>query len=108
VSSSDIRRLVAAGDLVAAQRLLGRPYAVVGDVDGGRLTFPLPVALPPPGDYRVSVHSQPAIARVEPEGAIALEPASADRTKRARVVFGAQPGRSASSPASVGRKPQAS
>jgi hypothetical protein len=99
---------VAAGDLVAAERLLGRPYAVVGDVDGGRLTFPLPVALPPPGDYRVSVHSQPAIARVEPEGAIALEPASADRTKRARVVFGAQPGRSASSPASVGRKPQAS
>jgi len=108
VSSSDIRRLVATGDLAAAERLLGRPYAVVGDADRGRLTFPLPVALPPAGEYPVSVGSQAAVARVEPRGEIALEPSPPDGTKRARVVFGAQSGRSASSPASVGRKPAAS
>jgi riboflavin kinase / FMN adenylyltransferase len=108
VSSSDIRRLVAAGDLVAAERLLGRPYTVVGDVDRGRLTFALPVALPPPGDYGVRVGSRAGIARIDPDGLLALEPAPRDGTKRARVVFAAQSGRSASSPASVGRNPHAS
>ena len=57
VSSSDVRRAIAGGDLVAAERLLGRPYAVVGL--GSRaardpvLVFPTPVALPPGGWYRV-------------------------------------------------------
>ena len=47
VRSSDIRAAIAAGDLATASRLLGRPYAVAGDVDAaGRLTFPMPVALP--------------------------------------------------------------
>ncbi len=54
VRSSDIRAAIAAGDLAAARRLLGRPYAVVGEVDrAGRMTFPMPVALPPAGRYRV-------------------------------------------------------
>jgi riboflavin kinase/FMN adenylyltransferase len=56
VSSSEIRRLVAAGDLAAAARLLGRPYSVVGRPDGkGTLGFPMPVALPPAGEYTVSI-----------------------------------------------------
>lgn len=57
VSSSEIRRLVAAGDLDGAARLLGRPYEVTGVTDGGeaRLVFPVPVALPPPGRYDVLV-----------------------------------------------------
>jgi riboflavin kinase/FMN adenylyltransferase len=59
VSSSAIRRAIQAGDLAAAERLLGRPYAVVGR--GSRLrrdpelTFEMPVTLPPPGWYGVRI-----------------------------------------------------
>jgi riboflavin kinase/FMN adenylyltransferase len=59
VSSSKIRAAIAAGDLATAERLLGRPYAVVGR--GSRisrdpvLTFETPVALPPPAAYTVRV-----------------------------------------------------
>ncbi len=56
VRSSDIRAAIAAGDLAGAERLLGRPYAVVGDADAaGRLTFRMPVALPPDGSYETSL-----------------------------------------------------
>ena len=55
VRSSDIRAAIASGDLAGAERLLGRSYAVVGDVDAaGRLTFGMPVALPPRGRYPVT------------------------------------------------------
>lgn len=59
VSSARIRELVSAGRLVSAARLLGRPYALVGDVVHGErrgrtlgfptanLHFAAPVALPP-------------------------------------------------------------
>jgi riboflavin kinase/FMN adenylyltransferase len=54
VRSSDIRAAIAAGRLDEAERLLGRPYAVVGDADAeGHVTFGMPVALPPPGKYEV-------------------------------------------------------
>ena len=65
VSSSRIRRAVAAGHLAEARTLLGRPHAVRGEVihgDGrGRalgyptanLAFAAPVALPPNGIYAV-------------------------------------------------------
>ena len=53
VRSSDIRAAIASGDLATAGRLLGRPYAIVGDVDdAGRMSFAMPVALPPPGAFR--------------------------------------------------------
>jgi riboflavin kinase/FMN adenylyltransferase len=52
VSSSEVRRRIASGDLDGAAALIGRPYAVVGAVDGERrLAFEMPVALPPPGSY---------------------------------------------------------
>jgi riboflavin kinase / FMN adenylyltransferase len=55
ISSSEIRRRVLAGDLAGAEELIGRPYALVGEVDAdGRVTFPLPMAMPPPGEYRCS------------------------------------------------------
>jgi riboflavin kinase/FMN adenylyltransferase len=55
VRSSEIRAAIAAGNLADAERLLGRPYAVVGDAEAeGYLTFPMPVALPPPGEYHVA------------------------------------------------------
>jgi riboflavin kinase/FMN adenylyltransferase len=59
VSSSKIRAAIASGDLATAERLLGRPYAVVGR--GSRahrdpvLTFETPVALPPTGWYAVTI-----------------------------------------------------
>jgi riboflavin kinase/FMN adenylyltransferase len=59
VSSSKIRSAIAAGDLATAERLLGRPYSVVGR--GSRiardpvLTFETPVALPPAGGYTVRI-----------------------------------------------------
>jgi riboflavin kinase/FMN adenylyltransferase len=62
VRSAEIRTAIAAGDLAAAQALLGRRVAVTGlagarSADGRRvaLVFPLPVALPPPGNYPASV-----------------------------------------------------
>jgi riboflavin kinase/FMN adenylyltransferase len=59
VSSSGVRAAIASGDLAAAERLLGRQYAVVGR--GSRiardpvLAFETPVALPPPGGYAVRI-----------------------------------------------------
>ena len=62
VRSTDVRAAIAAGDLSTAARLLGRPVAVVGAATaatgatyGSTVTFALPVALPPPGDYDVRV-----------------------------------------------------
>ena len=59
VRSTEVRAAIAAGDLERAARLLGRPHTVVGDaVDiGGRteVRFPLPVAMPPDGDWRATI-----------------------------------------------------
>jgi riboflavin kinase/FMN adenylyltransferase len=62
VRSTDIRAAIAAGDLAAASTLLGRPVAVVGEAPSrgagegrSRVTFALPVALPPDGRYPVGV-----------------------------------------------------
>jgi riboflavin kinase/FMN adenylyltransferase len=73
VRSSEIRAAIARGDLAAAERLLGRPYAVVGDVaETGRMTFPMPVALPDAGSYRVDGPDRPATARVVGDGTLAV------------------------------------
>ena len=61
VRSTEVRQAIAAGDLAAAARLLGRAHSVVGQaVDrasgpGSLMRFPLPVALPPDGRYPVAV-----------------------------------------------------
>jgi riboflavin kinase / FMN adenylyltransferase len=67
IRSSDIRAAIASGGLATAERLLGRPYAVVGDVDQeGRLTFAMPVALPPPGAYRgIAPNGAPIMLTIE-------------------------------------------
>lgn len=58
VRSSDIRAAITTGDLATAERLLGRPYGITGSPNGdGRLEFPIPVALPPPGEYRVTLEA---------------------------------------------------
>ena len=83
VRSSEIRAAIAAGKLADAERLLGRPYAVVGDADAsGRVTFPMPVALPPPGDYQIAGAGR---AKVTDAGAIEMRPATGPG--RFRVEF---------------------
>lgn len=114
VRSSEIRAAVAAGDLDEAVRLLGRPYALVGrrvpdanrSGDRGiiRLGFDLPVALPPAGDYRVTIeaawasgtaHRRGVVrgrASVEAGGLVRLRAAhSLPPAARLRVAF-AEPG----------------
>jgi riboflavin kinase/FMN adenylyltransferase len=74
VRSSEIRAAIAAGNLADAERLLGRPYAVVGDADeSGIVSFPMPVALPPSGDYQVAGAGRATVADT---GAIELHPAT--------------------------------
>jgi hypothetical protein len=55
VRSTEIRSDISAGNLQAARRLLGRSVAVAGRVESGSVSFELPVALPPPGRYRVDI-----------------------------------------------------
>lgn len=62
VRSAEIRADIAAGDLAGASRLLGRPYAVVGEMSASAtgsvdVSFPMPVALPPAGRYRAVVET---------------------------------------------------
>lgn len=84
VRSSDIRSAIASGDLAGAERLLGRPYAVAGDVDAaGRLTFPMPVALPPPGRYPVVPHhGTPTSITIDESGVTVAGPAPAPGSLR--------------------------
>jgi riboflavin kinase/FMN adenylyltransferase len=52
VRSSDVRAAIATGDLSTAADLLGRTYAITGEVaPDGVMWFTTPVALPPPGRY---------------------------------------------------------
>jgi len=59
VSSSKIRAAIAGGDLATTERLLGRPYGIVGRTSRATrdpvLSFDMPVALPPAGVYRVGI-----------------------------------------------------
>jgi riboflavin kinase/FMN adenylyltransferase len=84
VRSSEIRAAIAAGNLADAGRLLGRPYALVGDADeNGSVSFPMPVALPPRGDYQVAGVGQ---ATVTDAGSIELSPGTSPG--RIRLEFG--------------------
>lgn len=95
VSSSKIRAAIAAGDLAAAERLLGRPYSVVGALperggEDGAVTFAMPVALPPDGQYRIELRTNGAgsidsWARIAKQ-VVHLDDASAVR-ERGRTVL---------------------
>ena len=61
VRSSDVRAAIAAGDLAAAGTLLGRPVSLrARAIDGGRLAFDWPLALPPDGAYPCAVGGRAA------------------------------------------------
>ena len=103
VSSGEIRRAIAEGRLADAEEALGRPYAIVADQSpegrsAHRLAFPLPVALPPPAAYAVSIKpwgsvgsiteaDRQGIALVRAGGVVDLEPGPAG-TSRVRIEFG--------------------
>lgn len=56
VSSTRIRGCIAAGELIEAARLLGRPHEVRGVVgDDGSVSVPAEILIPPPGRYVVRV-----------------------------------------------------
>jgi riboflavin kinase/FMN adenylyltransferase len=75
VRSSDVRAAISHGDLAEAERLLGRPYSVVGnaavDPATGACTvaFAPPVALPPEGSRPATVRAWPAIHSTPSGGA---------------------------------------
>jgi FAD synthase len=69
VRSSAIREAIARADFDTAARLLGRQASVTGSIvpaaDGhARLDFRLPMALPPDGDYPVTVDGAPSTLRI--------------------------------------------
>jgi riboflavin kinase/FMN adenylyltransferase len=99
VSSGEIRRAIAEGRLVDAERLLGRPYAVTGTVaDGDAVTFPMPVALPPVGTYSVlltpaddrSVPASDGRLELEPDGKVHVDSSALpfESAARLRILFG--------------------
>ena len=100
ISSSAIRAAIAAGHLATAERLLGRPYAVVGR--GSRiardpiLTFETPVAMPPAGGYAVRIDDLDEGTVHEPDHVRVLGPAGVRLTgiwlggPRWRVTFAAK------------------
>jgi riboflavin kinase/FMN adenylyltransferase len=107
VRSTEVRSAIAAGALAAAERLLGRPHAVVGEAafvgaaatrpTGGVVTFELPVALPPPGSYTARVggpwrprwRGHAGVVQVG-EGSVTVDAAHA--TGRVRIGFTAARG----------------
>ena len=88
VRSSDIRSAIAAGDLATAERLLGRPYSIVGEVGPDRaLAFRLPVACPPAGAYRGTANGRPASLTVDESGAVRLDDPELAAGAAVRVAF---------------------
>ena len=68
IRSTRIRDAIAGGDLTGAARLLGRPYALVGTLQGDQVRLqPNVAAAPPPGEYRARVG-----AAGRPEGRLPL------------------------------------
>jgi riboflavin kinase/FMN adenylyltransferase len=84
IRSSTIRDAVASGDLETAARLLGRPVTLTGSTDAAadgrsRIEFPLPLALPPDGDYEATVDGLPVRLRIVDGDAYLLGEASGER-----------------------------
>jgi riboflavin kinase/FMN adenylyltransferase len=90
VRSSDVRSAIAAGDFGTAERLLGRPYAVVGELGSeGTLRFETPVAQPPAGTYRVTVNDEPGSLLVDDTGRMRLVAGPGRPGARVTIEFAA-------------------
>jgi riboflavin kinase/FMN adenylyltransferase len=97
VSSGAIRRAIADGDLATAERLLGRPLSLHGElvaVDStgtAELRLPMPMALPPAGSYPVRAAGDGlASLEIDPAGRLRLA-SGAGLPGRLRLTF--EPGR---------------
>jgi FAD synthase len=90
IRSSDIRSAIATGDFRTAERLLGRPYGVVGEVGiYGTLRFDMPVAQPPTGTYPVDVNHRPGTLTIDGSATMRLAPAEAwSPGARVNIEFG--------------------
>lgn len=102
VSSAGIRRAIEDGRLADAEAQLGRAYAVVGNAvppiaEPVLVRFPMPVALPPRGTYRVRVTSgreaptgpdegDPGAATIRDDATVQLD-GSARPSHRLRIAF---------------------
>jgi riboflavin kinase/FMN adenylyltransferase len=64
VSSSAIRKAIGAGDLPTAERLLGRPISLRGEVRDGAVTFGWPLAMPPDGQYPSRIDGRPTSVKL--------------------------------------------
>jgi riboflavin kinase/FMN adenylyltransferase len=81
VSSTAIRRALAAGDLAAANDMLGRPHEVRGTVEAGgsgAVEVPPSTQLPADGTYAVTVDGEAGTATVA-DGVLRLDAATAGR-----------------------------
>jgi hypothetical protein len=98
VRSATIRQAIATGDFEGARRLLGRRVAATGELDGATVRFPIPVALPPEGDYRAAVEpawtvtgrvapARPGVVRVEADRLLLTPGSVPSGASRARVAF---------------------
>ncbi len=64
VSTTRIRRLIEAGDLEEAERLIGRPYVIEGELSGGGFIPGRGLALPPEGEYALVLGGREAVCRL--------------------------------------------
>jgi riboflavin kinase / FMN adenylyltransferase len=87
VRSSEIRAAIVAGDLRRAAELLGRPYAIAGQMIDGALVPPMPVVLPPPGVHPGLVDGAPSSIHVTADGTIEVESKDEPPTGRVNVAF---------------------
>jgi FAD synthase len=92
VSSSRIRACLAAGDLPAAERLLGRPYRVPGALGPDGLFRPADsfVAVAP-GAYDVLIGGRPAAVAIDATGSITLTTDPGPAVPDAVLTFRAPP-----------------
>jgi riboflavin kinase/FMN adenylyltransferase len=92
VSSSRIRACLAAGDLPSAERMLGRPYRVPGELGADGLFRPadsfVSVA---PGAYRVLIGDRPAAVAIDAAGSIVLTSDAGPAVPDAELTFQASP-----------------
>ena len=87
-AAREIRTAIGRGDLASAERLLGRPVAIRGELRDRTVRVDLPMAMPPDGDYggtidgrqtSVTVHDgssgcRPDGGRADPSGVLRMTP----------------------------------
>jgi len=87
VRSTDIRASIGRGDLDAAAQLLGRPYAICGEVRDNRVVPAMPVAAPVAGRYAGRINGAACVVEVGSAGELRIVGGASD-DGAARVELG--------------------